>query len=216
MWGRGAVDMKNMNAMVLATVREMLSAGQRPRRDLVLAFVADEEAGGVLGAQWLIRKHVDWFTGCTEAIGEVGGFSHTLPDDGRLYLIETAEKGLAWLNVRFKGISGHGSMIPDRNPVGELAEAIGKLSAHKFPVRLTGTTRSFLKEMSSALGIDFDENNVQATVEKLGSLTRLVRLPTKVDAKDVTARYERGVLEVSVPVREVKPEGIRVPIENAD
>lgn len=173
-WGRGAVDMKNMNAMVLATVRQMLSAGERPQRDLVLAFVADEEAGGVLGAQWLIREHADWFAGCTEAIGEVGGFSYTVADDVRLYLIETAEKGLAWLNVRVRGVSGHGSMIPDQNPVGELAEAIGRLAAHKFPVRLTDTTRRFLKEMSDALGIEFDEHNVEATVEKLGSLARLV------------------------------------------
>jgi acetylornithine deacetylase/succinyl-diaminopimelate desuccinylase-like protein len=173
-WGRGAVDMKNMNAMVLATIRQMLSAGERPQRDLVLAFVADEEAGGVLGAQWLIREHADWFTGCIEAIGEVGGFSYTVADDVRLYLIETAEKGLAWLNVRARGVSGHGSMIPDQNPVGELAEAIGRLAAHKFPVRLTDTTRRFLEEMSDALGIEFDEHNVEATVGKVGSLARLV------------------------------------------
>jgi acetylornithine deacetylase/succinyl-diaminopimelate desuccinylase-like protein len=173
-WGRGAVDMKDMNAMVLATVREILGSGQRPRRDLVLAFVADEEAGGVLGAQWLIRKHRDWFTGCAEAIGEVGGFSFTVSDDRRLYLIETAEKGLAWLNLRFKGIAGHGSMIPDRNPVSGLAKAVGELGAHRFPIHLTDTTRTFLREVAAALNIEFNENDVQGIVDSLGSLSRLV------------------------------------------
>jgi acetylornithine deacetylase/succinyl-diaminopimelate desuccinylase-like protein len=173
-WGRGAVDMKDMNAMVLASLREMLRNGQRPRRDLLLAFVADEEAGGVLGAQWLIEKHRDWFDGCEDAIGEVGGFSYSVSDDTRLYLIETAEKGLAWLNISLKGVAGHGSMIPDKNPVGELADAIARLASYSFPVRLTGTTRRFLQEIGAALNIEFDEDNVEPIISKLGSLSRLV------------------------------------------
>jgi acetylornithine deacetylase/succinyl-diaminopimelate desuccinylase-like protein len=173
-WGRGAVDMKDMNAMVLATVREMLRAGQRPRRDLVLAFVADEEAGGVLGAQWLIESHREWFADCEYGIGEVGGFSYTVSGNRRVYLIETAEKGLAWLKVRLEGIAGHGSMIPDSNPVSELAGAVAKLGAHRFPVRLTETTRRFLQEMSDAFGIDYDESNVEPIIARLGSLGRIV------------------------------------------
>jgi acetylornithine deacetylase/succinyl-diaminopimelate desuccinylase-like protein len=173
-WGRGAIDMKGMDAMILATVREILNNRERPRRDLILAFVADEEAGGVLGSQWLIRKYRDWFTGCTEAIGEVGGFSYSASDDRRLYLIETAEKGLAWLNLRYKGIAGHGSMIPDRNPVSRLAKAVSELGEYRFPVHLTDTTRTFLKEIAAALHIDFNEDDVQGIVGSLGSLGRLV------------------------------------------
>jgi acetylornithine deacetylase/succinyl-diaminopimelate desuccinylase-like protein len=173
-WGRGAVDMKNMNAIVLATVREMVSRGERPSRDVVLAFVADEEAGGVLGAQWLVRERPHWFDGCTDAIGEVGGFSYTVADDRRLYLIETAEKGLSWLNLRARGVSGHGSMIPDANAITELAHAVGRLASHTFPVRLTETTQRFLVEVTDALGIPFDENDIEPVLLRLGSLSRLI------------------------------------------
>src|SRR3712207_4389941 len=77
-WGRGAVDMKDMDAMVLALVREWARTGRRPPRDVVLAFVADEEAGGGLGARWLVDNRPELFDGCTEAISEVGGFSVTV------------------------------------------------------------------------------------------------------------------------------------------
>ena len=98
-WGRGAVDMKDMDAMTLALVREWGRTGQRPPRDVVLAFVADEEAGGVKGARWLVDSHPELFDGCTEAVSEVGGFSVTVRDDLRLYLVQTAEKGMAWLRL---------------------------------------------------------------------------------------------------------------------
>src|SRR3984885_8470464 len=74
-WGRGAVDMKDMDAMILAVIRQRLAEGRRPNRDIVLAFLADEEAGGNYGAGWLVDNHPDLFEGVTEAIGEVGGFS---------------------------------------------------------------------------------------------------------------------------------------------
>src|SRR5690606_19508355 len=90
-WGRGAVDMKDMDAMMLAVVRQRLREGRRPPRDIVLAFLADEEAGGTYGAHWLVDKHPELFADCTEAISEVGGFSVTVGENRRLYLIETAE-----------------------------------------------------------------------------------------------------------------------------
>ncbi|HEV8529609.1 MAG TPA: M20/M25/M40 family metallo-hydrolase, partial [Actinomycetes bacterium] len=96
-WGRGAIDMKDMDAMTLAVVRQIVREGRRPARNLVLAFVADEEAGSGAGARWLVNTRPDLFEGCTEAIGEVGGFSYTISDERRLYLIQTAEKGMAWL-----------------------------------------------------------------------------------------------------------------------
>merc|ERR1739841_340176 len=83
-WGRGAVDMKDMDAMVLALVRDWARTGVQPDRDIVLAFVADEEAGGKLGAHYLVDEHSDLLEGCTEAISEVGGFSITVRDDLRL------------------------------------------------------------------------------------------------------------------------------------
>ena len=93
-WGRGAVDMKDMDAMVLAVMRQRLREGRKPKRDVVLAFTADEEAGGKWGARYLTQEHPGLFEGVTEAIGEVGGFSVTVGDQ-RLYALQTAEKGLA-------------------------------------------------------------------------------------------------------------------------
>src|SRR5829696_1718148 len=134
LWGRGAVDMKDMDAMTLAVVRDRLRTGRKPPRDLVLAFVADEEAGGRLGARYLVEDHADLFEGCTEAISEVGGFSYEVSNDLRLYLVETAQKGIAWMKLTVAGRAGHGSMLADDNAVTELAEAVGRLGRYTFPV----------------------------------------------------------------------------------
>ncbi|MFF4989690.1 M20/M25/M40 family metallo-hydrolase [Streptosporangium saharense] len=173
-WGRGAVDMKNMDAMILAVVRQRLSEGRRPPRDVVLAFTADEEAGGTYGAQWLAAEHKDLFEGCTEAIGEVGGFSVSIDDARRLYLIEAAEKGIAWMRLTATGRAGHGSMLNAENAVTELAEAVGRVGRYQWPVRLTRTVENFLTETSRALGIDFDPDDPEATVAKLGPLARMI------------------------------------------
>ena len=83
-WGRGAVDMKNMDAMILATVRDWARTGYKPKRDIVLAFFADEEAGSIYGSHWMVDKHPEVFAGCTEAVSEVGGFSVTVAGGKRL------------------------------------------------------------------------------------------------------------------------------------
>ncbi|GAA4605468.1 M20/M25/M40 family metallo-hydrolase [Actinoallomurus liliacearum] len=173
-WGRGAVDMKDMDAMVLAVIRERLRQGRRPERDVVLAFLADEEAGGKWGAHWLVDNHPELFEGCTEAIGEVGGFSLTLPNDERLYLIETAEKGLAWMRLIAEGTAGHGSMVHPDNAVTALAAAVGRLGEHEFPVRLTKTVRAFLEEVCDATGVEFDPDDIEKTVRELGPLSRMI------------------------------------------
>ncbi|MFD8557372.1 M20/M25/M40 family metallo-hydrolase [Streptosporangium canum] len=173
-WGRGAVDMKNMDAMILAVVRQRLSEGRRPPRDVVLAFTADEEAGGTYGAQWLADKHKDLFDGCTEAIGEVGGFSVSIDEARRLYLIEAAEKGIAWMRLTAGGRAGHGSMLNGENAITELAEAVGRIGRYDWPVRLTQTVRTFLTETSKALELELDPDDAEATVAKLGPLARMI------------------------------------------
>ncbi len=169
-WGRGAVDMKDMDAMILAVVRRRLSEGRRPPRDVVLVFTADEEAGGHYGAQWLAERHPEVFEGCTEAIGEVGGFSVTT-EKGRLYLIEAAEKGIAWMRLTAKGRAGHGSMLNDDNAVTELAEAVGRLGRHKWPVRLTPTVQAFFEEV---FGTEVKAEDAEAAVATLGPLARMI------------------------------------------
>ncbi len=173
-WGRGAVDMLDMDAMTLAVVRERMRTGRKPPRDVVLAFVADEEAGGVFGAQWLVEHQPQLFEGCTEAISEVGGFSFSVNDDLRLYMIETAEKGMAWLRLTATGTAGHGSMVNGDNAVTQLCEAVARLGRHEFPIHVTKTVRAFLGELSDAYGVELDPDDMQATVAKLGPLARIV------------------------------------------
>ncbi|MBA0050663.1 M20/M25/M40 family metallo-hydrolase [Streptomyces sp. AJS327] len=173
-WGRGAVDMKDMDAMTLAVVRERLRGGRRPPRDVVLAFLADEEAGGVYGARHLVDQHADLFEGVTEAIGEVGGFSFTVNENLRLYLIETAQKGMHWMRLTVDGTAGHGSMTNNDNAITELCEAVGRLGRHKFPVRVTKTVRSFLDELSDALGTELDPEDMEETLAKLGGIAKLI------------------------------------------
>ena len=151
-WGRGAVDMKDMDAMILAVIRQRLRENRRPSRDVVLAFLADEEAGGVWGARYLADSHRAEFDGVTEAIGEVGGFSATLGGQ-RLYLLQTAEKGMAWLRLSVRGPAGHGSMRAGRNVVTELAETVARIGRHEWPLRLTPAAQAFLDAAAEALGI---------------------------------------------------------------
>ncbi len=174
LWGRGAVDMKDMVAMTLAVARQLKRDGVTPPRDLVFAFLADEEAGGLLGSQWLVDNRPDLFDGCTEAIGEVGGFSITIRDDVRAYLIETAEKGISWLRLRVRGRAGHGSMVHDDNAVTLLAEAVARLGRHRFPLVLTDSVREFLAGITELTGLEFDENDLDGAVAKLGGLSRVV------------------------------------------
>jgi acetylornithine deacetylase/succinyl-diaminopimelate desuccinylase-like protein len=188
-WGRGAVDMKDMDAMILAVIRQRLREGRKLPRDVVLAFLADEEAGGKWGAQWLVREHPELFEGCTEAVGEVGGFSLTVPGDRRMYLIETAEKGIGWMQLTAKGTAGHGSMVHPDNAVTALAEAVGRLGTHEFPVRLTKTVRAFLERACMAYGVEFDPERPEAALEEIGPLARMIGAtlrntlnPTRLDA----------------------------------
>ncbi|MFI7404479.1 M20/M25/M40 family metallo-hydrolase [Streptomyces sp. NPDC049541] len=173
-WGRGAVDMKDMDAMTLAVVRDRLRSGRRPPRDIVLAFLADEEAGGTYGARHLVDKHPDLFEGVTEAISEVGGFSFTVNEQRRLYLIQTAEKGMHWMKLTVAGTAGHGSMIHRDNAITELSEAVARLGRHKFPVRVTKTTRAFLDELGDALGTELDPEDMEGTLARLGGIAKLI------------------------------------------
>jgi acetylornithine deacetylase/succinyl-diaminopimelate desuccinylase-like protein len=173
LWGRGAVDMKDMDAMTLALVRDWARQGRRPPRDVVITFLADEEAGGLYGARWLVENHADLFEGCSEAISEVGGFSVTVAGR-RLYAIETAEKGIAWLRLIARGRAGHGSMLNDDNAVTAVAEATARLGRHKFPIELTPSVEAFLREICAALDIAFDPDDLESVLAKLGPIARMV------------------------------------------
>jgi acetylornithine deacetylase/succinyl-diaminopimelate desuccinylase-like protein len=195
-WGRGAVDMKDMVAMTLAVARRFKRDGVVPRRDLVFAFVADEEAGGAYGAQWLIKNRPELFEGVTEAIGEVGGFSITVGEDLRAYTIETAEKGIAWMRLRTRGRAGHGSMVHEDNAVTKLAAAVARLGTHKFPIVLTDSVRQFLDAVGRLTGLDFPEDDLEGSIAKLGGIARIVGATIRDTANPtmLTAGYKANVI----------------------
>ncbi len=196
LWGRGAIDMKDMDAMTLALVRQWMREGRRPPRDIVLAFVADEEAGGVLGARWLVDNHPGLFDGCTEAISEVGGFSVSITPDLRLYLIQTAEKGIGWMRLTAHGRAGHGSMVHEDNAVTALCEAVARLGRYDFPVHVTDTVRRFLGEISTALDVELDPDDIEATIAKLGGIARIIGATIRNTANPTTleAGYKANVI----------------------
>ncbi len=174
LWGRGAVDMKDMDAMVLSVVRDRMRTGRPPRRPVRLVFTADEESGGVLGSSWLVEHHPEAVADCTEAIGEVGGFSLTVRDDLRLYLIQTAEKGLAWLRLIADGTAGHGSMRNDDNAVTQLAQAVARIGAYEWPARIRPAQQAFLDAVEDALGVPVNADTVEQTLSQLGAIARMV------------------------------------------
>jgi acetylornithine deacetylase/succinyl-diaminopimelate desuccinylase-like protein len=152
LWGRGAVDMKNADAVLLALVGEWARSGRRPRRDLVLAFTADEEDTAEFGARWLVERHPELFEGCTEAVGESGAF--TFHADGqRLYPIASAERGTAWLKLTARGRAGHGSKPNDENAVTRLAAAVVRIGGYRWPVRLTATVRAAVEAIAASAGV---------------------------------------------------------------
>lgn len=196
LWGRGAVDMKGQVAMILAVIRAHIRAGITCPRDLVLAFFADEEAGMVHGSRWVTEHHPEHFAGVTEAIGEVGGFSHSLSGGQRLYLIATAEKGISWLRLIAQGRAGHGAMLNDENAVLRLAAAVDRVGRAEFPIRVHPSVMSLLSAVAEVSGTDFDPADLGPTVALLGSLAPMVGASLRNTAQPtgLTAGYKVNVV----------------------
>jgi acetylornithine deacetylase/succinyl-diaminopimelate desuccinylase-like protein len=194
-WGRGAIDMKDMVAMMIAVARRFRRDGVVPPRDLVFAFLADEEAGGEYGAQWLVDHRPDLFEGCTEAVGEVGGYSVTMGDQ-RVYVVEAAEKGIAWMRLRARGVPGHGSFLHDDNAVTKLAEAVARLGNHRFPLVVTETLQLFLDRVSEITGHEFPEHDLEGALAKFGPLARVVGATVRDTANPtmLSAGYKANVI----------------------
>jgi acetylornithine deacetylase/succinyl-diaminopimelate desuccinylase-like protein len=126
-WGRGALDMLCLTSSMAVAFKDLARSGWRPRGDLIYFGVADEEAGGAYGAEWIIDRHWDALR-CDYVVTEMGGF---WAGDGRSLLISTAEKGLAWRRLTIGGTPGHGSM-PYRtdNALVKAAEIVRRITAY--------------------------------------------------------------------------------------
>ncbi|WP_059011001.1 M20/M25/M40 family metallo-hydrolase [Streptomyces specialis] len=165
-WGRGAVDMKDSDAMVLAVVRAWARAGVRPRRDIVLAFTADEEDTAQFGSGFLVATRPELFDGCTEAVGESGAYTFHPGDGRRIYPVAAGERGTSWLNLTARGRAGHGSKINHENAVTRVAAAVTRIGEHTWPVRLTPTVRAALAELAAIYGLPLpDLDRADGTVD---------------------------------------------------
>ena len=178
-WGRGAVDMKDMDAMILAVVADWKRSGYTPPRDIVLAFFADEEAGSLFGSRWLVENRPELFENCSEAISEVGGFSATLPNGKRFYLIENAEKGFHWMRLISEGTAGHGSMINLENAITALSESVARIGTYDWPIRQTNTVNFFLSKVAEACNLQYDPEHPENIVAQLGSMARMIGATTR-------------------------------------
>ncbi|MBT2522045.1 M20/M25/M40 family metallo-hydrolase [Arthrobacter sp. ISL-28] len=197
-WGRGAVDMKDMDAMILSVMRDFARTGRKPKRDLVFAFFADEEAGGTHGARYAVEKRPELFDGATEAISEVGGFSATI-GGRRTYLLQTAEKGLSWLRLVAHGRAGHGSQINTDNAVTRLAGAVSRIGEYRWPVELTPTTRQFLDGVTELTGVEFDPDDPDKLLKELGTVARFVgaTLQNTTNPTQLRGGYKHNVIPES-------------------
>ena len=173
-WGRGALDMKNMDAMILAVIRKWARTGYKPPRNLVLAFFADEEAGSILGSRWMAQEHPEVFANCSEAISEVGGFSVTVGNGKRLYFVETAEKGIQWMKLTANGRAGHGSLINNENAITALTGAVAKIGNYSWPLRYTTTVKILLEAIAKATGNTFDPLDPTPLLKELGTIARMI------------------------------------------
>ena len=173
-WGRGAVDMKNMDAMILATVRSWARTGYVPPRNILLVFFADEEAGSVFGSRWLVKHRPELFDGYSEAVSEVGGFSVTITGGHRLYLIEGAQKGIRWMKLTAKGDAGHGSFINHSNAVTKLGEVVARIGSYEWPQRETKIGGIFFRKIAELTGESYDAANVRPLLRHIGTAARML------------------------------------------
>ncbi|MEO7015844.1 MAG: M20/M25/M40 family metallo-hydrolase [Leifsonia sp.] len=215
LWGRGAVDMKNMDAMILTAVGDILSAGRQPERDLVIAFFADEEDGGRRGSHYLVDNHPELFDGATEAISEVGGYSIDL-DGRRAYLLQTGEKSLLWIKLIARGRAAHGSRLIQDNAITKLAEAVVAIGRQNWPLQLTDTTSQLLAELSRLLDIDPEQVGPDEIVLRTGTAAGFILATLRATSNPtmLTAGYKHNVIpdiaEALIDIRTVPGDEDRV------
>lgn len=180
-WGRGTLDMKGAVAMMLAAYIKASSADPAPPGDILLAILADEEAGGDLGARYLVETHPGLFDGVRHALGEVGG--STLHFDGRRYYpIQIAEKQLCWMKATIRGPGGHGAQPMRGGTMARLGQFLSSLDQNRLPVHITNVTKQMVEQIASSMptssGIDLtvllDPAHTDSILSGLGEIGLLL------------------------------------------
>ena len=198
-WGRGAIDMKNMVAMIIAVFRLWARKGIKPPRNIVLAFFADEEAGSLFGSRWMVANHPEVFDNCSEAISEVGGFSVALSNNKRLYFIEAAQKGIHWMRLSAEGRAGHGSMMNPENALTRISEAVSAIGNYAWPQRYTKTVITLFKKIAEVTGKKYDEKDLRPLLPEIGSMARMIgaTLQNTANPTMLEAGYKANVIPQS-------------------
>ena len=145
-----------------------------------------------------VDNRPELFEGATEAISEVGGFSVDVAGR-RTYLVQTAEKGIAWLRLVADGRAGHGSQLNSENAVTELAAAVARIGAHPWPLHLTPTVRALLEGVADLTGLPFDPEDdavLDRLVDALGPGARFVgaTLRNTANPTQLSAGYKSNVI----------------------
>jgi len=194
--GRGAVDMKDGDAMFLSIVRSWARSGYVPPRNILLVFFADEEAGSTFGSHWMVDNRPEIFEGYSEAISEVGGFSVTITGGHRLYFIETAEKGIQWMEITARGTAGHGSFINADNAVTKLSRVISRIGSHVWPQRETATGAKFFGKIAELTGEEYDPARATDLLKHIGGAARMMGATTQNTANPsmLNAGYKANVI----------------------
>lgn len=147
LYGRGAIDMKNMAAMSAMVLALLARLEVKPDRDIIFAGVADEEVGCDHGSAWLVERHPEKVR-AEYALGEIGAF--TLHLNGRtFYPIQTAEKGICWIRARVRGKPGHGSIPLPENATVRLAEAVARIGRERLPMHVSDAVRRFVSALAA-------------------------------------------------------------------
>jgi len=195
LWGRGAVDMKDMDAMIITALQDIIGAGKQPARDLIVAFFSDEENGGVFGSHYVVDNRPDLLAGATEAISEVGGYSVTLGEE-RAYLLQTGEKALVWIKLVARGTAAHGSRVIHNNAVTKLAEAVAKIGRRDWPIHLTATTEQLVAELSRIMKVDPQKLGPEEVVLATGTAAGFIQatLRTTTNPTLLKAGYKHNVI----------------------
>ena len=201
-WGRGALDMKGGVAMLVDAFTRAARGELRPRGDLLLAVLSDEENGGDFGARFLAEEHADLFEGVRHALGEFGGASVRLGGTS-FYPIQVAEKQMCWLRGRVHGPGGHAALGVRGAAMGKLGRILAKLDAGRLPVHVTPVARAQIEAMADALPrpqslvlrslLDprLAEVTLRAPIEQMRPLDRILR-------NTVTATIVHGGAKINV------------------